>query len=33
VSEPLQGEAFGRVIRAEAARWREMATQSGVKDE
>ncbi|MGQ0656398.1 MAG: Bug family tripartite tricarboxylate transporter substrate binding protein, partial [Betaproteobacteria bacterium] len=33
VSEPLQGEAFGRVIRAEAARWRETAAQSGVKDE
>jgi tripartite-type tricarboxylate transporter receptor subunit TctC len=33
VTEPLQGEAFGRVIRAEAARWRELAAKAGVKDE
>jgi len=33
VTEPLQGEAFGQVIRAEAARWRELATMAGVKDE
>jgi tripartite-type tricarboxylate transporter receptor subunit TctC len=33
VTEPLAGEAFGRVMRAEAARWRELATMAGVKDE
>jgi tripartite-type tricarboxylate transporter receptor subunit TctC len=33
VAEPLQGEAFGQVIRAEAARWRELAAMAGVKDE
>lgn len=33
VTEPLQGEAFGRVIRAEAARWRSLASMAGVKDE
>jgi tripartite-type tricarboxylate transporter receptor subunit TctC len=33
VTEPLQGEAFGQVIRQEAARWRELATMAGVKDE
>ena len=32
-TEPLAGEAFGRVMRAEAARWRELATMAGVKDE
>src|SRR2546423_5601596 len=33
VTEPLLGEAFARVIRAEAERWRELATMAGVKDE
>jgi tripartite-type tricarboxylate transporter receptor subunit TctC len=33
VTEPLAGEAFGRVIRAEAARWRELANMAGVRDE
>jgi tripartite-type tricarboxylate transporter receptor subunit TctC len=33
VTEPLAGEAFGRVMRAEAARWRELATMAGVKEE
>jgi tripartite-type tricarboxylate transporter receptor subunit TctC len=33
VTEPLAGEAFGRVMRAEAARWRELATIAGVKEE
>jgi tripartite-type tricarboxylate transporter receptor subunit TctC len=33
VTEPLAGEAFGRAMRAEAARWRELATMAGVKDE
>ena len=33
ITEPLQGEAFGRVIRDEAARWRELANMAGVKDE
>jgi tripartite-type tricarboxylate transporter receptor subunit TctC len=33
VTEPLAGEAFGRVIRDEAARWRELANLAGVKDE
>ena len=33
VTEPLAGEAFGRVIRDEAARWRELANMAGVKDE
>jgi tripartite-type tricarboxylate transporter receptor subunit TctC len=31
--EPLTGEAFGNFIRAEAARWRELAAIAGVKDE
>jgi len=33
VTEPLTGNAFGRVMRAEAARWRELATMAGVKEE
>jgi tripartite-type tricarboxylate transporter receptor subunit TctC len=33
VTAPLSGEAFGRTIRAEAARWRELANMAGVKDE
>jgi tripartite-type tricarboxylate transporter receptor subunit TctC len=33
VTEPLAGEAFGRVMRAEAARWRELARLAGVKEE
>jgi tripartite-type tricarboxylate transporter receptor subunit TctC len=33
VTEPLAGDAFGRVMRAEAARWRELATMAGVKEE
>jgi tripartite-type tricarboxylate transporter receptor subunit TctC len=33
VTEPLVGEAFGRAMRAEAARWRELANLAGVKDE
>jgi tripartite-type tricarboxylate transporter receptor subunit TctC len=33
VTEPLAGEAFARVMRAEAARWRELATMAGVKEE
>jgi tripartite-type tricarboxylate transporter receptor subunit TctC len=33
VTEPLAGEVFGRVIRAEAARWRELANMAGVRDE
>jgi tripartite-type tricarboxylate transporter receptor subunit TctC len=33
VTEPLTGEAFGRVMRAEAQRWRELAAKAGVKDE
>ena len=33
VTEPLQAEAFGRTIRNEAARWRELATMAGVKEE
>jgi tripartite-type tricarboxylate transporter receptor subunit TctC len=33
LTEPLAGEDFGRVIRAEAARWRELASKAGVKDE
>lgn len=33
ITEPLTGEAFGRVMRTEAARWRELATMAGVKDE
>jgi tripartite-type tricarboxylate transporter receptor subunit TctC len=32
-TEPLAGEAFGRVMRAEAQRWRELAATAGVKDE
>ncbi len=32
-TEPLAGEAFGRVMRAEAARWRDLAAKAGVKDE
>lgn len=33
VSEPLLGEAFGRYIRAEAQRWRELAAMAGVKED
>ncbi len=33
VTEPLTGEAFGRTMRAEAQRWRELAQMAGVKDE
>lgn len=33
VTEPLLGEAFGRYIRAEAQRWRELAALAGVKEE
>jgi tripartite-type tricarboxylate transporter receptor subunit TctC len=33
LTEPLAGEAFGRVMRAEAQRWRELAAKAGVKDE
>ena len=33
ITEPLQGEAFGSTMRAEAARWRELSTMAGVKDE
>jgi len=33
VTEPLAGPAFARVMRAEAARWRELATMAGVKEE
>jgi tripartite-type tricarboxylate transporter receptor subunit TctC len=33
ITEPLAGEAFGRAIRDEAARWRELANMAGVKDE
>jgi tripartite-type tricarboxylate transporter receptor subunit TctC len=33
VTEALTGDAFGRVMRAEAARWRELATMAGVKEE
>lgn len=33
VTEPLVGEAFGRAMRAEAARWRELAAMAGVKEE
>jgi tripartite-type tricarboxylate transporter receptor subunit TctC len=33
ITEPLAGEAFGRTIREEAARWRELANMAGVKDE
>jgi tripartite-type tricarboxylate transporter receptor subunit TctC len=33
VTDPLAGDAFGRVMRAEAARWRELATMAGVKEE
>jgi len=33
VTEPLQGDAFGSTLRAEAARWRELSTMAGVKDE
>jgi tripartite-type tricarboxylate transporter receptor subunit TctC len=33
VTEPLVGEAFGRAIRAEAQRWRELAAMAGVKEE
>ena len=32
VTEPLLGDDFGRVIRAEAARWRELATKAGVTE-
>jgi tripartite-type tricarboxylate transporter receptor subunit TctC len=33
ITEPLAGEAFGRYMRAEAQRWRELAQMAGVKDE
>jgi tripartite-type tricarboxylate transporter receptor subunit TctC len=33
VTEPLQGEAFGATMRAEAARWRELSTMAGVKED
>jgi tripartite-type tricarboxylate transporter receptor subunit TctC len=33
LTEPLLGEAFGRAIRDEAARWRELSTMAGVKEE
>src|SRR5947208_6900799 len=33
LTEPLLGEGFGRSIRAEAARWRELSTMAGVKEE
>ena len=33
VTEPLLGEAFGRTIRAEAQRWRELAALAGIKEE
>jgi tripartite-type tricarboxylate transporter receptor subunit TctC len=33
LTEPLTGEAFGRVMRAEAQRWRSLAAKAGVKDE
>jgi tripartite-type tricarboxylate transporter receptor subunit TctC len=33
VTESLLGEAFGRYIRAEAQRWRELAAVAGVKEE
>ena len=33
LTEPLTGEAFGRVMRAEAERWRELAAKAGVKEE
>jgi len=33
LTEPLLGEAFGRSIRAEVARWRELSTMAGVKEE
>jgi tripartite-type tricarboxylate transporter receptor subunit TctC len=32
-TDPLTGEAFGRAIRAEAHRWRELAAMAGVKDD
>jgi len=32
-SQPLTGKAFGRTMRAEAQRWRELAQMAGVKDE
>ena len=33
LTEPLLGEAFGRAIRDEAARWRELSTMAGVKED
>jgi tripartite-type tricarboxylate transporter receptor subunit TctC len=33
LTEPLLGEAFGRTIRDEAARWRELSTMAEVKEE
>jgi tripartite-type tricarboxylate transporter receptor subunit TctC len=33
LTQPLLGEAFGRAIRDEAARWRELSTMAGVKEE
>jgi len=32
VTEPVQGDAFGRVMRQEVARWRELAAKAGVQD-
>jgi len=32
VTEPVQGDAFGRVMRQEVARWRELAANAGVQD-
>jgi tripartite-type tricarboxylate transporter receptor subunit TctC len=32
-TEPLAGDAFGRVIRAEAQHWRELAAMAGVKED
>ena len=32
-TEPLTGDAFGRVIRGEAQRWRELAAMAGVRDD
>jgi tripartite-type tricarboxylate transporter receptor subunit TctC len=33
LTEPITGEAFGRVMRAEAQRWRELAAKAEVKEE
>jgi tripartite-type tricarboxylate transporter receptor subunit TctC len=32
-TEPLTGDAFGKVIREEAARWRDLAAMAGVKED